>query len=285
MADCEVEGTIASPRSIPSERAMSPTGERSDEGRNIRTQQNPLGPQERQSRIGRALLVLHWWMQLPSDICSGKEFCYDGIALKRVREADRGVSVDLALKSNKGTTLSVQPLRVNLNERHARECNAPSAFFACIRKTCSDKIGPSLKRNHVTKREGRSPRVFIPSPEAKAMLTHKQPEALVFSSSLPNNIKDKLMKMEFVQLDEQTCEYLSLKWALARALRNSIGYLEEEVKIQLAGPRPMDQEIQMMKDGLAARKEELNITFGEIALINCPIVDCPTHNNQKKSEC
>ncbi|GFU43153.1 hypothetical protein TNCV_3775281 [Trichonephila clavipes] len=45
MADCEVEGTIASPRSIPSERAMSPTGERSDEGRNIRTQQNPLGPQ------------------------------------------------------------------------------------------------------------------------------------------------------------------------------------------------------------------------------------------------
>ncbi|GFS98522.1 hypothetical protein TNCV_3478971 [Trichonephila clavipes] len=39
MADCEVEGTIASPRSIPPERAMSPTGERSDEGRNIRTNQ------------------------------------------------------------------------------------------------------------------------------------------------------------------------------------------------------------------------------------------------------
>ncbi|GFX04694.1 transposable element Tcb2 transposase [Trichonephila clavipes] len=33
MADCEVEGTIASPRSIPPERAMSPTGERRDEGR------------------------------------------------------------------------------------------------------------------------------------------------------------------------------------------------------------------------------------------------------------
>ncbi|GFV96291.1 transposable element Tc3 transposase [Trichonephila clavipes] len=32
MADCEVEGTIASPLSIPLERAMSPTGERSDEG-------------------------------------------------------------------------------------------------------------------------------------------------------------------------------------------------------------------------------------------------------------
>ncbi|GFY00214.1 uncharacterized protein TNCV_4664661 [Trichonephila clavipes] len=54
MADCEVEGTIASPLSIPLERAMSPKGERSDEGRNIKTKQNPLGPQERQSRIGRA---------------------------------------------------------------------------------------------------------------------------------------------------------------------------------------------------------------------------------------
>ncbi|GFX41552.1 hypothetical protein TNCV_3109481 [Trichonephila clavipes] len=50
MADCEVEGAIASSLSIPPERAMSPTGERSDEGRNIRTKQNPLGPQERQTR-------------------------------------------------------------------------------------------------------------------------------------------------------------------------------------------------------------------------------------------
>ncbi|GFX09649.1 hypothetical protein TNCV_2186451 [Trichonephila clavipes] len=54
MADCEVEGTIASPLSIPLERAMSPTGERRDEGGNIRTKENPLGPQERQTRISKA---------------------------------------------------------------------------------------------------------------------------------------------------------------------------------------------------------------------------------------
>ncbi|GFU68809.1 hypothetical protein TNCV_2576701 [Trichonephila clavipes] len=54
MADCEVEGTIASPLSIPLERAMSPTGERRDEARNIRTRQNPFGPQERQTRISKA---------------------------------------------------------------------------------------------------------------------------------------------------------------------------------------------------------------------------------------
>ncbi|GFX52754.1 hypothetical protein TNCV_2921961 [Trichonephila clavipes] len=40
MADCEVEGTIASPLSIPPERAMSPTEERRDERRNIRTRES-----------------------------------------------------------------------------------------------------------------------------------------------------------------------------------------------------------------------------------------------------
>ncbi|GFW74833.1 hypothetical protein TNCV_5138121 [Trichonephila clavipes] len=54
MADCEVEGTIASPLSIPLERTMSPTGERRDEARNIRTRQNPFGPQERQTHISKA---------------------------------------------------------------------------------------------------------------------------------------------------------------------------------------------------------------------------------------
>ncbi|GFV94515.1 hypothetical protein TNCV_3048081 [Trichonephila clavipes] len=33
---------------------MSPTGERRDEARNIRTRENPLGPQERQTRISKA---------------------------------------------------------------------------------------------------------------------------------------------------------------------------------------------------------------------------------------
>ncbi|GFU39642.1 hypothetical protein TNCV_2637941, partial [Trichonephila clavipes] len=40
------------------ERAMSPTGERRDERRNIRTRQNPLGPQEeRQTRISKAIIL------------------------------------------------------------------------------------------------------------------------------------------------------------------------------------------------------------------------------------
>ncbi|GFT38026.1 hypothetical protein TNCV_1005751 [Trichonephila clavipes] len=84
MADCEVEGTIASPRSIPSERAMSPTGERSDEGRNIRTRQNPLGPQERQTRIDRAfVMLLKKFVHITTDPVEDKRFCREEFVWKR----------------------------------------------------------------------------------------------------------------------------------------------------------------------------------------------------------
>ncbi|GFX48933.1 uncharacterized protein TNCV_2797241 [Trichonephila clavipes] len=79
-------------------------------------------------------------------------------------------------------------------------------------------------------------------------------------------IKEKLMKMKIVQTDDQMCKYLSIKWALARALQNSIGYLEEEVKIQLTGPSPMDLEIEMIKDGLAAKKEALTTILERAAV-------------------
>ncbi|GFW04643.1 hypothetical protein TNCV_3066611 [Trichonephila clavipes] len=51
MADCEVEGAIARPRGIPPERAMSPTGERSSDRRNIRTGQNPRWDRKGSRRI------------------------------------------------------------------------------------------------------------------------------------------------------------------------------------------------------------------------------------------
>ncbi|PRD35549.1 UNVERIFIED_CONTAM: hypothetical protein NCL1_11270 [Trichonephila clavipes] len=88
--------------------------------------------------------------------------------------------------------------------------------------------------------------------------------------------------MEFVQSDEQMCEYLCLKWHLVRAMQNSIGYLEKELEIQCTSPEPMGQEsTQIIKDGLEAMKKELSTTLGEIALIFCPIVDCPSHTNSQ----
>ncbi|GFS90350.1 hypothetical protein TNCV_4096071 [Trichonephila clavipes] len=46
MADCEVEGTIASPLASPREDNV-PDGGKERRSKNIRTRQNPLGPQER----------------------------------------------------------------------------------------------------------------------------------------------------------------------------------------------------------------------------------------------
>ncbi|GFV73737.1 hypothetical protein TNCV_3374351 [Trichonephila clavipes] len=101
MADCEVEGTIASPISIPLERAMSPTGKGEKEGGNIRTRQNPLGPQERQTRISKA-----WTFSLKEKVSQGNRTlqcifklmttCIPGIALqqfqvKKTRPSSYGV--------------------------------------------------------------------------------------------------------------------------------------------------------------------------------------------------
>ncbi|GFW90553.1 hypothetical protein TNCV_565911 [Trichonephila clavipes] len=69
MADCEVEGTIASPLASPREGNV-PTEERRDEARNIRTRQNPFGPQERQTRIDRAVSGPIATLNKPSPITS-----------------------------------------------------------------------------------------------------------------------------------------------------------------------------------------------------------------------
>ncbi|GFX69785.1 nucleic-acid-binding protein from transposon X-element [Trichonephila clavipes] len=86
--------------------------------------------------------------------------------------------------------------------------------------------------------------------------------------------------MEIDQTDEQICQYLSLKWVLARALKRNIEYLAVEIKIQLTAPIRMEQEMKLIKNGHAARKKELRTTLGEISdyLPNCKL--CPTHTTQ-----
>ncbi|GFX52778.1 uncharacterized protein TNCV_3719681 [Trichonephila clavipes] len=111
------------------------------------------------------------------------------------------------------------------------------------------------------------------------------PEALVLATRTPNLIKDKLLEMEFVQSDTQMCEYLSLKWDLARMTQNGIGHLEEELEINRTSPRPMSQEeTQAITTGLEAMRKELSTVLGEIALIFCPVKDCPTHTNGTKND-
>ncbi|GFU91271.1 hypothetical protein TNCV_4926011 [Trichonephila clavipes] len=73
---------------------------------------------------------------------------------------------------------------------------------------------------------GKAPFAIVLTSTIKAMARTKQKplfesargfaRGLVFATRTPNLIKDKLLKMDFVQSDTQMCEYLSLKWHLLR---------------------------------------------------------------------
>ncbi|GFU63111.1 uncharacterized protein TNCV_4162831 [Trichonephila clavipes] len=105
-----------------------------------------------------------------------------------------------------------------------------------------------------------------------------EPEELVLCSRLPNMIKEKILEMEFVQSDAQMCDYLTLKQQLAKAMQNSIEYLEKELKNRRKLPATDQEQTKKIKDGLEERKKELSTTVSEIALIFCPIVDYPFHS-------
>ncbi|GFX92671.1 uncharacterized protein TNCV_4087761 [Trichonephila clavipes] len=110
------------------------------------------------------------------------------------------------------------------------------------------------------------------------------PEALEFATRTPNLIKEKILKMDFVQSDAQMCDYLTMKWQLARALQNSIGYLEAMLDINRTTPEFMSQEeTQATTTRLETMRKELFTVLGEIALIFCPVKDCPTHTNSTQN--
>ncbi|GFX01707.1 uncharacterized protein TNCV_4279871 [Trichonephila clavipes] len=110
------------------------------------------------------------------------------------------------------------------------------------------------------------------------------PEALAFATRGSNIIKDRLLEMEIVQSDEQTCKYLSLKYHLARTTRNGIRYLEEELNINSLKPTLSLEDIQKITTGLEAMRKELSTVLGEIPLIICPVKNCPTHINGTKND-
>ncbi|GFU02658.1 uncharacterized protein TNCV_2893131 [Trichonephila clavipes] len=128
---------------------------------------------------------------------------------------------------------------------------------------------------------------------ARAMARTKQTAIMTQPEALPEALvvatitecdHDKILKMEFVQSDTQMCEYLSLKWHLARAMQNGVGYLEKEFEIQRPLPTMGQEETQTITNGLEAMKKELSAVLGEIALYFCPVVDCPIHTNRTQSD-
>ncbi|GFW39895.1 uncharacterized protein TNCV_4358901 [Trichonephila clavipes] len=105
----------------------------------------------------------------------------------------------------------------------------------------------------------------------------------VLGVSMPilDGLRAKLMSMAIGQSAQQICEYLCLKGTLARTLKRNIEFLTEEIKLQIMAIIHTEQELEQMMEALAAREEELRTTLGEVTLIFCPAVNCPTHTVQK----
>ncbi|GFX32530.1 uncharacterized protein TNCV_3704041 [Trichonephila clavipes] len=98
-------------------------------------------------------------------------------------------------------------------------------------------------------------------------------------------IKEKILTMEFVQSDQQICEYLSMKWQLARASKIGIKLIEEMLDIARTTLNFLSQEdTQKLTTGLEAMRKELSTVLGEITLIFCPIKNCPSHTNGTKND-
>ncbi|GFW22541.1 uncharacterized protein TNCV_3364531 [Trichonephila clavipes] len=102
-------------------------------------------------------------------------------------------------------------------------------------------------------------------------------DTLRLCSRFTDAIKSKIMEIDFVQLDEQTCRYLSLKLHLADGLRNNIEFLKRQQMIFTSDK----ESAKIMENRREAEWKELDTTLGEIALISCPIPNCPSHTIEK----
>ncbi|GFY29820.1 uncharacterized protein TNCV_1813941 [Trichonephila clavipes] len=108
---------------------------------------------------------------------------------------------------------------------------------------------------------------------------------LEMATSTTKAIKELILSMEFVQSDQQMCEYLMMKWQLARASQCGIELLEGKLEINRTIPNFMcPEDIQAITTELEAMRKELSTVLGEIALIFCPVKKCPSHTNGTQND-
>ncbi|GFS89779.1 hypothetical protein TNCV_969571 [Trichonephila clavipes] len=105
------------------------------------------------------------------------------------------------------------------------------------------------------------------------------PQVLINTTRKINLIKEKILKVEFVQSDAQMCEYLSMKKQLEFTLRGSINCLEQILSFSMS-----KEDAQAITTGIEAMKKERSTVEGEIGLIFCPLKDCPTHTDKTMND-
>ncbi|GFQ69342.1 hypothetical protein TNCT_665981 [Trichonephila clavata] len=88
-------------------------------------------------------------------------------------------------------------------------------------------------------------------------------------------------KMDESQPEEKICNYLSLLWSFARDKENRLRYVKGVLEIQEQFPTLDKADEEKHREQIARLETELQSILGEIALVSCPVENCPTHTFQK----
>ncbi|GFQ87992.1 hypothetical protein TNCT_130041 [Trichonephila clavata] len=76
---------------------------------------------------------------------------------------------------------------------------------------------------------------------------------------------------------EQACLHLSHLWCEARKRENSLNFFRKSLETATEPPCLREEQIEKFRQEIPVLEDELQTLLGEIALVTCPIVNCPTH--------
>ncbi|GFR20444.1 hypothetical protein TNCT_177601 [Trichonephila clavata] len=78
--------------------------------------------------------------------------------------------------------------------------------------------------------------------------------------------------------DEDACQHMSFLGAHARSKENKLRYFKAETELALKIPSLPKEEMERLRMETSVAEKELQTILGELALLTCPIVNCPSHH-------
>ncbi|GFQ83197.1 hypothetical protein TNCT_658031 [Trichonephila clavata] len=78
--------------------------------------------------------------------------------------------------------------------------------------------------------------------------------------------------------DEDACYHMSYLGAHAKSKENKLRYLKSETELAIRIPSLPKEELERLRLETSVAENELQVILGELALLTCPIVNCPSHH-------
>ncbi|GFR11044.1 hypothetical protein TNCT_556781 [Trichonephila clavata] len=78
--------------------------------------------------------------------------------------------------------------------------------------------------------------------------------------------------------DEDACYHMSYLGAHAKSKENKLRYLISETELAIKIPSLPKAELERLRLETSVAENELQAILGELALLTCPIVNCPSHH-------